>query len=273
MNIAWNRYGGIGTIPCILPRVNGGSRAFGPCSWPLTIHRGLRSKQHGVVVHRTPPGVTHSLLNACTIRLESYATQLFPIVFPGLAWARQVYGAYQRTYCIERKVLTSLSTLSVEGKAIISRMNVVFRVLSDSILHGKWFAALILSAKLCLIAACLAMSNVAPPVAATAIHLSSSALAKELKSRWNLKKITIFPQSFATDNFTMTSGKWLDLYRTDRISKKGVTYFNEAYARLCQSQTPPMLRIIGMPYGENCLMEVEYSGLHCPAYRSGRVRP
>jgi len=64
-----------------------------------------------------------------------------------------------------------------------------------------------------------------------------------------LKISRFFPNPLPIDGSTMTSGN--DWIYTGRIEyRKGVHTLIEAYARLCESQTPPKLRIIGRPYGK-----------------------
>ncbi|MGB7567600.1 MAG: glycosyltransferase family 4 protein [Chitinivibrionales bacterium] len=241
-------YGGIGTYTMHI--------AEGMAARGHSVHVLCRSqsteaftvKQHGVVVHRTPPGVYPLPSQRMYYPLRKLCYAAIPHSLFRLAWARQVYGAYKDLTASKEKFdIIEYPECGGEGY-YFSHERRVPRVIR---LHTPWEMVRGLDSIHESLFDRGLLGHIERNAArcATAITSPSSALAKELKSRWNLKKITIFPNPLPFDNSTMTSGN--DWIYTGRIEyRKGVHILIEAYARLCQSQTPPMLRIIGKPYGK-----------------------
>ncbi len=235
-------------IPCILPRV---WRIEGIRSMFFAGHhqrRPLRSSSMELCFTGYRPGFTRSLLKGIYYPLRKLCYAAIPHSLFRLAWARQVYGAYKELTASKEKFdIIEYPECGGEGYYFSHECRVP-RVIR---LHTPWEMVRSLDSihETLFDRGLLGHIERSAARCATAITSPSSALAKELKSRWDLKKITIFPNPLPLDNSTMTSGN--DWIYTGRIEyRKGVHILIEAYARLCQSQTPPMLRIIGMPYGK-----------------------
>jgi glycogen(starch) synthase len=89
-----------------------------------------------------------------------------------------------------------------------------------------------------------------PVRAARGVSCPTQALAGLMKKRWRLGTITVFPNPVPADDFLPSSGSdWIYTGRVER--RKGVHVLIQAYANLCASPTvtPPLLRIVGRPYG------------------------
>jgi glycogen(starch) synthase len=84
--------------------------------------------------------------------------------------------------------------------------------------------------------------------AACAVSCPTQSLANMLKKKWRLGTITVFPNPVPPDEYSQSFGKdWIYTGRVER--RKGVHVLIQAYANLCKTSTPPLLRIIGSPYG------------------------
>jgi glycosyltransferase involved in cell wall biosynthesis len=205
-------------------------------------------KQQGVVLHRISPGVypLPSYRIFYPVRRFCYAT--IPHSLTRLAWARQVYEAYKGLIASKEKFdIIEYPECGGEGY-YFSKERRVPRVVR---LHTPWEMVRKLDTIIEALFDRTLLGHIERRAAhcATAISSPSSALAQKLASRWRLKNITVFPNPLPLGNYTMTSGN--DWIYTGRIEyRKGVHTLIEAYARLCRSQSPPPLRIIGMPYGK-----------------------
>ena len=205
-------------------------------------------EQNGVMVHRTSPGVYPLPSHRIFYPVRMLCYKAIPHGLSRLAWARQVYAAYQGLVALKEKFdIIEYPDCGGEGY-YFSRERRIPRVIR---LHTPWEMV-------------RSLDNIHESPfdrtlighierhsarRADAITCPSSALARELASRWRLKNITVFPNPLPIDGSTMTSGN--DWIYTGRIEyRKGVHTLIEAYARLCESQTPPKLRIIGWPYGK-----------------------
>lgn len=83
---------------------------------------------------------------------------------------------------------------------------------------------------------------------ATGITSPSSALARRMERQWCLKDVTVFPNPIHSSEYRRTNGRdWIYVGRVER--RKGVHVLIAAYARLCRRGTPPLLLLLGRPYG------------------------
>jgi glycogen synthase len=241
-------FGGIGTytMHCAEGMAARGHSVYVLCRSPSM--EAFTIKQNGVIVHRTPPGVYPLPSHRIFYPFRTFCYKAIPHSLTRLAWARQVYAAYKTLIASKEKFdIIEYPECGGEGY-YFSRERHVPRVVrlhtpwemvrSLDTINESWFDRTVLGHIERRTAHC-----------ATAVTCPSSALARDITSRWRIKKITVFPNPLPIGNSTMTSGN--DWIYTGRIEyRKGVHILIEAYARLCQSKTPPLLRIIGMPYGK-----------------------
>jgi len=101
-------------------------------------------EQNGVMVHRTSPGVYPLPSHRIFYPVRMLCYKAIPHGLSRLAWARQVYAAYQGLVALKEK-FDIIEYPIAEGKAIISQGNAAFPALSGFILPGKWSAVLTIS--------------------------------------------------------------------------------------------------------------------------------
>lgn len=241
-------FGGIGTytMHCAEGMVKRGHSVHVICRSQST--KAFTIEQRGVILHRTPPGdyPLPSQRLFYPFRKTCYTT--IPHGLSRLAWARQVYRTYKDLIASNEKFdIMEYPDCGGEGY-YLSKESAIPRIIRlhtpwemvrrlDNIKEGFFDRGL--------------LGHIERRAAhcATAITSPTSALAGELESRWRLKNITVYPNPIPFDDSAMTSGN--DWIFTGRVEyRKGVHILIEAYARLCRSQSPPVLRIIGMPYGK-----------------------
>ena len=205
-------------------------------------------KQQGVVLHRVPPGVYPLPSQRIFYPARRFFYKTIPHGLSRLAWARQVYATYKGLIASNEKFdIIEYPECGGEGYYFPQKHRVP-RVVR---LHTPWEMVRKLDTIHEALFDRILLGHIERRAAhcATAISAPSTALARELASRWRLKNITVYPNPLPFDNSAMTSGN--DWIYTGRIEyRKGVHTLIEAYARLCRSQTPPLLRIIGLPYGK-----------------------
>jgi glycogen synthase len=89
-------------------------------------------------------------------------------------------------------------------------------------------------------------------VAACTAHAVSSPsreLAQLMQTRWRLSPVAFLPNPIPVSDYPESDGSGL-IY-TGRVERrKGIHVLVLAYAELCRDTTPPILRIVGRPYGE-----------------------
>jgi Glycosyltransferase len=241
-------YGGIGTYTM--------HSAEGMAARGHSVHVLCRSqsaeafiiKQQGVVLHRISPGVYPLPSQRIFYPFRKLCYKAIPHSLARLAWARQVYTAYKGLIASKQKFdIIEYPDCGGEGY-YFSKERSVPRVIR---LHTPWEMVRSLDTIREGLFDRSLLGHIERRTAhcATAITAPTSALSRELTSRWHIKNITVFPNPLPLGNSTMTSGN--DWIYTGRIEyRKGVHILIEAYARLCESKTPPLLRIIGMPYGK-----------------------
>ena len=83
---------------------------------------------------------------------------------------------------------------------------------------------------------------------ASACNAPSQAIVKIIPRHWLTAPPVIIPNPIQTDDFCQTTGR--DWIYTGRVEyRKGVHLLINAYAQLCRKSLPPILRLVGRPYG------------------------
>lgn len=83
---------------------------------------------------------------------------------------------------------------------------------------------------------------------ADAVSAPSKAIADRLSKPWHLQPVTVYPNPLPASSYPRTTGNdWIYLGRVER--RKGVHLLISAYAAVCSKHSPPLLRVIGRPYG------------------------
>jgi glycosyltransferase involved in cell wall biosynthesis len=202
-----------------------------------------------ISIHRIGPGHYPLPASRKFYLIREACRRLVPHSLERLAWAKEAFAAYQ-------SIVSSSHTFDVieypecgaEGYYFKSAQEIV----SVARLHTPWELVASLDSiqenpvekKL------LSHLDRASVRSARSVSCPTHSLADLIKKRWRLNSVAVFPNPIPADDFPLSSGD--DWIYTGRVElRKGVHILIQAYANLCASAsvTPPLLRIIGRPYG------------------------
>jgi glycogen synthase len=83
---------------------------------------------------------------------------------------------------------------------------------------------------------------------ASAISAPSQAIAAAIKKMWNIKTDSVFPNPLLPREYPVHHGNgWVYTGRVEY--RKGVHLLLKAYSRLCRQFDPPLLTLVGAPFG------------------------
>jgi glycogen(starch) synthase len=84
---------------------------------------------------------------------------------------------------------------------------------------------------------------------ACAVSAPSRSIASLLSKKWGLRRpVEVYPNPLPVSDYSCTNGNdWLYVGRIER--RKGVHILVKAYAAVCKHHSPPLLRLVGRPYG------------------------
>jgi glycogen synthase len=204
--------------------------------------------QSGVNVHRIAAGRYPLPSGRLFFPLRKFCRSKAPRSLVRLAWAKQVYETYKTRLCLQIKFdIIEYPECGGEGYYFYNVVNVVKVVR----LHTPWEIVRKLDKIRQARLDTLVLSHCERSAArhASFITSPSRALAETLKHTWHLPEPTIIANPIVTSGFKMATGeKWLFLGRVEY--RKGAHILIQAYTQLCRLCRPPVLQIVGRPYGK-----------------------
>jgi glycogen(starch) synthase len=241
-------HGGIGTYTkyCAEGMAARGHRVYVICRSP-SMEESM-SAIGGVIVLRTLPGRYPLPGHRFFFPLRNFCYHAIPQSLVRLAWARQAYQTYKNK--LSGKVgidIVEYPECGGEG-FYFSRVK---KLPGIARLHTPWEMVRKLDGITQAPIDCFLHDFVERRAVQTAslVTAPTQALADILKRRWRLSQVFVVPNPIPTDAFSIAKGA--DLLFLGRIEyRKGAHILIEAYARLCRRLTPPLLRLVGAPYGK-----------------------
>jgi glycosyltransferase involved in cell wall biosynthesis len=241
-------YGGIGTYTkyCAEGMASRGHRVHVICrsesGQPSTA---IRS---GVIVHRIAPGTyplpSHRLF--FPFRKICYAT--IPDSLVRLAWAKQAYVTYT-TEIMRQDSIDIVEYPECGGEGYYFSKDPA--LLKIARLHTPWEMVRKLDkiVQLPIDRYLLSFIEKSAIRRSSCITSPTKALADIMRHRWHLSQVHVIPNPISLASFSLTEGN--DLLFLGRVEyRKGVHNLIEAYSQLCRRFTPPLLRLVGKPYGK-----------------------
>lgn len=204
-------------------------------------------KDGAVVVHRVGAGTYPLPAGRAWYPLRKACRALVPHLLIRLAWARQVSAALASLHKSgERFDIIEFPECGAEGLCLAKRQGAKTVVR----LHTPWSMVAKLDSVRETGADRLLIAHVERTAARAADAPTSPtrALASLLQKRWRINTATVFPNPIPASRYEATLGNdWIYVGRVER--RKGVHVLLAAYSNLCKSVDPPVLRIVGRPYG------------------------
>jgi glycosyltransferase involved in cell wall biosynthesis len=202
-----------------------------------------------VSIHRTGPGQYPLPASDAFYLFRKVCRRLIPHSLERLAWAREAFRTLQSIVSSQGDFdIIEYPECGGEGFYVTTDKNGV----SVARLHTPWelvasFDGIRENAVEKMLLSHLDRASV---LAASGVSCPTQSLADLIKKRWHLDRVSVFPNPVTADDFPLSSGDdWIYTGRVER--RKGVHVLIQAYANLRASinVTPPLLRIVGRPYG------------------------
>ena len=206
----------------------------------------LTRVKNGVTVHRIPPGTYPLPSWRALYPFRKFCYAQAPHVLSRLAWAREAFKEYQALSESVRFDLIEYPECGGEGYYFL-KADAVARIAR---LHTPWEMVRLLNGTRETTIDRVLLSHIerSSVLKADAVTSPTKALAEIVRKKWHVKNISVFPNPAPGTGPNRRSGN--DWIFTGRVEfRKGVHLLIEAYARLCRSESPPLLRIVGKPYG------------------------
>jgi glycogen(starch) synthase len=216
------------------------------------------SEQDGrVSVHRTGPGSYPLPKSDSFYFFRKVCCRIVPHSLVRLAWAKEAYDSFVR-------IAGTIGAFDIVEYPECGGEGYYFKKDTKSVsiarLHTPWelVASLDGISENPVERMLLRHLDRSPVRAAHAVSCPTHSLAEMVNKKWRLGTITVFPNPIPSDEYPLSIGKdWIYTGRVER--RKGVHVLIQAYANLCKTSTPPLLRIIGRPYGSQ--NGIEYGDL------------
>jgi glycosyltransferase involved in cell wall biosynthesis len=206
----------------------------------------LTTIQNGVTVHRISPGTYPLPSWRALYPFRKFCYAQAPHVLSRLAWAREAFKEYLALSESIPFDIIEYPECGGEGYYFF-KADTIARIAR---LHTPWEMVRCLNGTRETAIDRVLLSHIerASVRKADAVTSPTKALAKLVRQKWHIKNISVFPNPAPGTGPNMRSGN--DWIFTGRVEfRKGVHLLIEAYARLCRSESPPLLRIVGKPYG------------------------
>jgi glycogen synthase len=202
----------------------------------------------GVIVHRIPAGAYPLPSHRMFYPLRWLCYRAIPESLVRLAWAKIVYETYANELSKQEHIdIIEYPECGGEGYYFSNAICIVKIVR----LHTPWEMVRKLDRLPHHPIDRMVLSHLERHAARSATHVTSptQSLADILKRQWNLSKPFVIPNPIPSSAYQLTEGR--DLLFLGRVEhRKGVHILIEAYSRLCRHITPPLLRLVGAPYGK-----------------------
>jgi glycosyltransferase involved in cell wall biosynthesis len=241
-------YGGIGTYTkyCAEGMASRGHRVHVICrsesGQPST------SITAGVIVHRIAPGSYPLPSHRYFYPFRKLCYKVIPDSLVRLAWAKQAY----KTYITEINSQESIDIVEYPecgGEGFYFSKDPA--LLKIARLHTPWEMVRTLDKLVQPLPDRFLLFFIEKSAARRSSGITSPtlALADIVRHRWHLSQVLVIPNPISLTSFSLTEGK--DLLFLGRVEyRKGVHNLLKAYSQLCSRITPPLLRLVGKPYGK-----------------------
>jgi glycosyltransferase involved in cell wall biosynthesis len=204
--------------------------------------------QSGVIVHRISPGSYPLPSHRFFFPFRKLCYHAVPDSLVRLAWAKQAYETYINELSCQGSIdIVEYPECGGEGY-YFSKNPTIVKIVR---LHTPWEMVRTLDkiVQLPLDRYLLSSLEKSAVRRASCITSPTQKLADILQHRWHLSQVVVIPNPITPPSFTLTEGN--DLLFLGRVEyRKGVHILIKAYTQLCRQVTPPLLRLVGKPYGK-----------------------
>jgi glycogen synthase len=240
-------YGGIGTYTkhCAEGMAARGHTVHVICRSPAGELK--TTTDSGVFVHRVPPGVYPLPSQRFFYPFRAFCYHTVPDSLVRLAWAKQAYTTFINDSSLKNNIdIVEYPECGGEGYYFASEPGIV----KIARLHTPWTMVRKFDRLRQKPLDGFVLSHIERSAAQHSTHVTSPsrALASIVQRQWRVSQPFVIPNPIPSSLYPLSGGT--DLLFLGRVEqRKGVHLLIEAYARICRQVTPPLLRLVGAPYG------------------------